>query len=227
MDPLSMSDHRLLVIVISWNRCDFLRRTLNSLFERSDAGQTDVVVVDNGSDLPTRELIASETRLAGYRQLETNLGLNMAAELALSEWLTPEHAWVLLSDADMEYQVPVRLGTELLEQQPQIGAVSFQHSPEHPETGTLIYLDRNWPLKQTERGCSLLMSAHTLLRMRPLPVQQLKDLDWWICRDAPQSLQAHNQLIAVLPGGAKHLGWRRGDSTWQDIEIPEYAAYRT
>jgi len=62
--------------------------------------------------------------------------------------------------------------------------------------------------------------------MRPLPVEKMMDFDWWLMRDAPQPLQNFKNPVAVLSGGAVHLGWRQGDSTWQSIETPEYETYR-
>jgi hypothetical protein len=41
-----------------------------------------------------------------------------------------------------------------------------------------------------------------------------------------KSLQSEDRPIAVLPGGARHLGWRKGDSTWQQIETPEFEEYK-
>ena len=67
-----------------------------------------------------------------------------------------------------------------------------------------------------------MMNTEFLESVRPLPVDNLKDFDWWVCRDAPGSIQKQQKQIAVLPGGAYHLGWKAGDSTWQASEITEY-----
>jgi glycosyltransferase involved in cell wall biosynthesis len=219
--------NRLLIIVISWNRPDFLRQTLSSLFAQSESELHDVVVVDNGSDIATTEILRSEMRLHGTRLLPVNRGLNVAVKTALEEWLTPEHRWVLVSDADMEYRRPIRRAAEFLDHWPEIGAVSLQHSPEHKVHAELEWGGCSWPLKWSERGCALLLRSETLLELCPLPVENLKDFDWWVCRDAPHSLQSRGMPIAVAVGGARHLGWRAGDSTWQHIEIPEFAEFQT
>lgn len=218
--------HKLLVITVAWGRPHFLRRTLQSLAEQLRDIPGELVVVDNGSKESTRQVIQEYCEPDKSILWDDNRGINAAVDAALTKWLTPDHRWVLVSDADMEYQQSFWQAIELLKANPAIGAVSFQHSPEHESQDELDWNGRTWPLKRSERGCALLMSVETLNRVRPLPVDNLKDFDWWVCRDAPVSLQAQNQSIAVLVGGAKHLGWRRGDSTWQDLEIPEYEEFR-
>lgn len=44
---------RLLAIIVSWNRPEFLRQTLRSLFDQLVDTPADVVVVDNGSEAAT------------------------------------------------------------------------------------------------------------------------------------------------------------------------------
>lgn len=157
---------------------------------------------------------------------ETNLGLNQAIETALARWRTSAHEWVLVSDADMEYCQRLSTALDLLTEHSEIGAVSLQHSPEHPAHRDLWAQAQCWPLKWSERGCALVLRTATLLMLRPFPIDNLKDFDWWVCRDAPQSLQAQRKPIAIQVGGARHLGWRAGDSTWQAIAIPEYAEFQ-
>ncbi len=226
MASISSPYDRLLVIVTSWNRPGLLRQTLNSLRSHTDAGHTDVVVVDNGSDEPTQEVIRASPWLAGVERFRENRGINAAVETALDNWQTSAHDFVLVSDADMEYRAELFEGCELLHLYPEIGAVSFQHSPEHPEAGRFISGGREWITKTSERGCALLFRTATLSQMRPLPTHILKDFDWWVCRDAPHSLQVQGKRVAVLPGGARHLGWQPGASTWQRDEIPEFEMFR-
>ena len=135
-------------------------------------------------------------------------------------------SYILISDADMNYQRPFSLALDLLEQETNFGAVSYQHSPEHISSGTFQDGSDTWQLKQSERGCSLFMKTKRLEQMRPLPIDNLKDFDWWVCRDSPHSLQSRGEQIAVLPGGAHHLGWRNGDSTWQTCETPEFETFK-
>ncbi len=212
----------LLALIVSWNRPAFLERTIASLRQQARGLSAELFVVDNGSDRETRRLIRRSGGLSGYLLLHRNLGINGALERAIPQSLSERYEFLLISDADMEYRQPLTLALDALRQQPDLGAVSYQHSPEHPSEGTVQIAGREFHLKSTERGCSLVFATDPFERMRPLPVQQLKDFDWWVCRDAPHSLRSQGKQLAVLPGGARHLGWRRGDSTWQTDEIPEY-----
>ncbi len=212
----------LLAIIVSWNRPKFLERTITSLQQQLQGLSADLCVVDNGSGQETRQLIRQNRSVSGYLLLHRNLGINGALERVFPRSLSDQYEFLLISDADMEYRHPVALAVNALRQQPALGAISYQHSPEHPSEGTVPLAGQEFYLKSSERGCSLVFASEQFERFRPLPVQQIKDFDWWVCRDAPHALQQQGKRIAVLPGGAMHLGWRRGDSTWQTEEIPEY-----
>jgi hypothetical protein len=126
----------------------------------------------------------------------------------------------------MEYRRPIGSLLEVFGMRPDIGAVSLQHSPEHAAIEGIHYQGEQWWLKSVERGCSLLFRTSRFEELRPLPVHKLLDFDWWVMRDAAQSLQARNQFVAVCPGAAIHLGWRAGDSTWQTKETPKFDEFR-
>jgi len=217
---------KLLSIVISWNRPEFLRRTLESLFPQIEGIQSQIIVVDNGSDLDTIEVIEREERIGRSVFLGSNLGISRALEAALPDDVSQEFQHILISDADMEYRRPLGPLLQAFNDRPEIGAISLQHSPEHAPVGAMSFNDEQWPLKRIERGCSLLFQTARFQELRPLPVHKMLDFDWWVMRDAPQSLQARNQYVAVCPGAAIHLGWRAGDSTWQTQETPEFNEFR-
>jgi glycosyltransferase involved in cell wall biosynthesis len=217
----------LLSIIIAWNRPEFLKRTLESLFLQMQDIQAQIVVVDNGSDSMTRQVIEQDERIGRRIFLGSNLGINRALEVALPVDVSQEFQHILISDADMDYRRPFGSILQAFDGHPEIGAVSLQHSPEHWPVGEITFNDELWPLKRVERGCSLLFRAARFQELRPLPVHKMLDFDWWVMRDAPQSLQSRNQFVAVCPGAAIHLGWRAGDSTWQSQEIPEFDAFRS
>lgn len=215
-----------MVIIVSWNRPQFLKRTLDSLFDRLAEVHSQVIVVDNGSNAETVAVIESERRLSRFLLLPSNVGINAALETILPVDITEVCDAILVSDADMEYRMPLADVLPLLVAQPKIGGLSLQHSPEHAIVEESVINNRPILLKQVERGCALLFLAARFQQFRPLPVHKLIDFDWWVMRDAPQSLLALDQVVAVLPGAAVHMGWRQGDSTWQTIETPEFDEYR-
>lgn len=214
------------MVVISWNRSHFLKSTLESIARCFSGVTGDVFVVDNGSDAETRQVIRATNSLSGYLLLHRNVGINAALERFLPRTLTAQYDTVLISDADMAYRHSFSIAHQILQQRSEIGAVSYQHSPEHTVVDHIEFENRRLLLKQAERGCSLFVRSEDLDLMRPLPIDQLKDFDWWVCRDAPRSLQSRRKPVVVLAGGAQHLGWRHGDSTWQDAEINEYPEFR-
>jgi glycosyltransferase involved in cell wall biosynthesis len=205
----------LLIVVISWNRPRFLRRTLDSLFAQTTPESAAIFLVDNGSGQQTLDVIHSEPRLRGFELLDRNYGLNVALETAVPR-INPGYSYLLVSDADMLYREPI---TDFLRffQHPAVEAISLHHSPEHPVAETTDWQGISIMLKRTERGCSLLFPWERFQSLRPLPIHQVRDFDWWACRDAPNPVRS----IAVFPS-ALHLGWRKGHSTWNPNQIPEY-----
>ena len=211
-------------LIVSWNRPEFLKRTLDSLFDQLVGMDAAVGVADNNSYPATRDILLQESRLTWRIMLDSNLGINGAVEAALND--LADSKYILVSDADMEYRRPLRSILRAFDDHPEIGAISLQHSPEHEAVGEMTFNNEQWPLKRIERGCSLLFQTTRFQELRPLPVHKMLDFDWWVMRDAPQSLQAKNQFVAVCPGAAIHLGWRAGDSTWQIQETPEFDEFR-
>ena len=214
------------VFVVSWNRPRFLAQTLESLSAQTDGLDAAIYVVDNGSEAATRDVVVSNGAMTGYQLLPKNLGINAALESIFPANLERQFRYVLISDADMQYDEPLGLAVEFLESHTEFGAVSYQHSPEHEDRAEFEWSGRTWVTKSVERGCALVMRSQFLQAAHPLPVERMADFDWWLVRDAPQSLQNEDRPIAVLPGGARHLGWRKGDSTWQQIETPEFEEYK-
>lgn len=216
----------LCCIVVSWNRPGFLQQTLDSIQLMQQGLEAETYVVDNGSNQETTTLIRNTNWLTGYLLLNKNFGINAALERILPVNYVNRFSHILISDADMVYQRPFSLALNLLKQYSNFGAVSYQHSPEHVSLGKFREDLDIWQRKQSERGCSLFLETERLEKMRPFPIDNLKDFDWWVCRDSPHSLQSRGEQIAVLPGGAHHLGWRNGDSTWQTCETPEFETFK-
>jgi len=216
---------RLGIFIVSWNRPTLLRQTLDSLFGQLDVPAT-VTVIDNASAPEVRAWLAAEPRVHVY-QLATNRWVNGAHEAAWPADLTRHFDLVLCSDNDVQFRLPLSLACQLLDEQRGYSLVSLQHSPEHPAIRETTWRGRRVVEKQSERGTALLCRARFLQENRPLPTDRHLDFDWWLCRDAPRSVARRGEMVAVLVGAAWHLGWARGDSTWQDMDIPEYAELRS
>ena len=208
------------IFIVSWNRLALLRQTVDSLFAQLDVPAT-VTVIDNASAPETRAWLAAEPRVR-VQQLATNRWVNGAHEAAWPADLTRHFDVVLCSDNDVQFRLPISLACRLLDERPAYSVVSLQHSPEHPTLRETTWRGHRVAEKQYERGTALLCRAVFLQENRPLPTHQKLDFDWWLCRDGPGSVARRGEMVAVLVGAARHLGWARGDSTWQHEDIPEY-----
>lgn len=195
-------------IIVSWNRPEFLARTIKSLREHSSYP---LLIVDNASAIETTDLIRSITSADERLLLPTNVGINRAVEQALPRCNTE---FVHISDADIQYLEPLEIAVGALSKF--AFSVSYQDSPEHEQHGYESGHQRWWFIKHTERGAALFMRTEYLRSLQPFP-NKLTEFDWWVCRDSPRSLKTIGQPIWVLPRAAWHLGWRRGASTHNKI----------
>lgn len=124
----------LTVIVLSYNRWDALRATLQSLLAdptvQAAGGAESILVADNGSTDGTPGKLAAEFPGVGVMAMDTNLGVE-AFNLAVGAC---ESDLVLVLDDDATV-VPraLRSAVECLEARPELGAVAFL--PRHPRTG--------------------------------------------------------------------------------------------
>jgi glycosyltransferase involved in cell wall biosynthesis len=213
----------MFVIVISWNRPKFLRRTLDSLFWFTSSHDK-VCVVDNGSHEDTQRVVNSDCRLHERYVLPKNLGINGALEHVMrTSPIYPAEKYILVSDGDMLYNRPLSDAERFLEahgstNSRQFDVLSLHDSPEHKKHGSFRFQDEIYLEKRAERGCSLVFRRELLEQLRPLPVHKLTDFDWWVFRDSPR----HINKVAVMPMGSLHLGWRAEDSTWNPLSVDEY-----
>jgi GT2 family glycosyltransferase len=73
---------RLSIIIITWNELENLRRCLDSLLDKVDFDQDEVIVVDNGSTDGSAELVAQHPQIR-YFPLDRNYGVGPARNRGL------------------------------------------------------------------------------------------------------------------------------------------------
>lgn len=214
----------LAIYVLTTGNRPFLPQTLQSIFAQLEAEselRAFVDVVDNASDEEAvLRLLPFRPRLRRILLHSRNLGIPPGWDSILPA--VPESSYALLSEDDVEYRRPFSTYLRFLRANPEIGLATGQHSPEHPLSGQIEHEGLHWLLKPTERGTSLLFRAEDLAQYRPFPNSQL-DMDWWICRDAPNSLIRRGRQLAVLPGGVRHLAPQGDLSNWGRGDCEEYA----
>lgn len=183
-----------------------------------------VTVVDNGSDPEVLDYLDPQGWLR-IRELPANLGINAAHEAAWPENLADQFDLVLVADNDVRFQRPLSEVCEFMRSNPIVNMVALQHAPEHPVLGTVEWRGRKLPLKRVERGQALLCRAEWLQSVRPLPVHKMFDFDWWLCRDAPESIQKRGEFLVCFPGHTRHLAPEREKSTWGNQSPPEIEVF--
>ncbi len=203
----------LTIWVTSWNRPRRLKDTLDSIAQWADLPHN-VYVVDNQSSSETANVITTHTAVTRYWLQETNRGINWPIQNLLPTVL--QHPFVMIADHDLHFSRPFSVYVDLLTSRPEVAVAKGLDSPEHPTDGELIHNGETWLLKSTERGGGVVMGSGFLRSMFPLPASNV-DFDWHTCK----AVKAVGKRFAVLPKACIHTGWRLGESTWQNFDIPE------
>ncbi len=216
----------LAVYVVSWcpahrpARVEHLALTLQSLFLQIGTEprlKTAVHLVDNGSCPEALAVIDRfRPRLGRVICWPENRGINQAYEAIMPE--TPEADFAMALDGDVEILDPLSPYIQILKQRPDVGAAGGQHSPEHETLDVMRCAGRGWALKRYERGAFMVFRTAELNQMRPFPVDRKTDWDWHVCQWSSRSIEKQGKRVAVLIGGARHLGWRAADSTWMNAQ---------
>jgi len=218
------------VFIVSWcpsdrpSRVVFLRETLTSLFARLDEEpelSAAVHLVDNGSCPNAVEVIEEyRDRLATVLLWPENRGINAAYESLMGE--VPAAEFTMMLDADMVILDRLSHYVQALTECQDIGAAGGQHSPEHESLDLIRVANRGWIMKRYERGSFMVFRTAELSEMRPFPISKKTDWDWHVCQWSARSIEKIGKRFAVLPGGARHLGWRGSESTWLGFNNVEW-----
>lgn len=212
----------LAIFLLTWRRPHLLARTLDSLFRQLDTEpglKATVAIANNGTDAATREVIFQHAnRFDRILLLKENIGVGQAFDAVVPASIPARY--IMFSEDDMEYRAPLSTYLEALRTLPNTGAASGYHSKHHPVIGEALCGNRRWLLKRVASTTHLIMTAERYQAFRPLSLAGKRDFDWHLVRRAPQSLQKQGLRIAVLPGGALHIG--ANESTWSGRKHAEY-----
>jgi N-acetylglucosaminyl-diphospho-decaprenol L-rhamnosyltransferase len=109
------------VVIVAYHAHDRLRRCLESLRDHPGAQRLNVVVVDNGDDAETAELVREVIPDAVTMEPHANLGFGAASNLAIRR---TQDELVLLLNPDCEIAAgTLDLLVEVLEDQPEVGMI--------------------------------------------------------------------------------------------------------
>ena len=109
------------VVVVAYHAHDRLRRCLQSVREHPGAQHLHVVVVDNGDDASTAELVRDVLPGAETIEPHANLGFGQASNLGIRRG-SDEHVLLLNPDCELAAGTLDRL-VEVLEEHPDVGMV--------------------------------------------------------------------------------------------------------
>lgn len=217
----------LLVVVVAWHRPEMLMMTLDSLTEQL-VGVDYCLIVAVNETTPEMEAVVRGYSNACLNASAVNRGINRAIEDVVSLYAERQFKYIMVSDGDIYYQEYLLKAMRILDDlsvTDAVGMVSFQHAPETPcigvtpsEDGTML------TLKRYDRCGMMLMKMERFQQLRPLPVHKLVDFDWWVMRDAPESLMNRGQIVACWPKAGIHVAYKK--STWSKWDTPEYPECR-
>lgn len=144
------------ILILTHNAPDYVRITLDSVTQRTEGVDYEIVVVDNASELETRELVTAyhDKKLADKLFLSpTNTlfaaGNNIAATLA-----APEATHFLLLNSDIEVHSPSWLAELLAVHKPGITALKIHDNPKRVDGWCLLVdapLFRQYKLDETHQ----------------------------------------------------------------------------
>ena len=228
------------ILVSNFNRRDFLKNTLDSLYKTIPKGTTVLVVDDASTDNP-REILKDYPDLI-FHQFEENKGLRAVVSWGIDFLLKlPMIKYICY----MENDVLLKEGwleacKRVWELEPKIGFVSCHNSPEHPcpeemrETWTKEYINPEIPkpiiLKPTERSTHLFSSVERWKKFGKIPTERPVEqggsqIDWWLMghptkyEQSEHSLRKENEWVAVIPGYCYHVG--NISSSYGKFPMPE------
>lgn len=222
-------------VITTCNRPAALARTLPQVC----ALGWPVLVVDDGSD--SREtawavepmIIAQGSRPAvHFIELPTRRGLAAALTIGVTYWLAdPAVEWISVFQDDVDVRPEAGTILEAFSTDPVRRPLLTGHdAAEHVEVDLCIEQGRRVKFKTNARATHLHAHRDYWMSVLPVPSRGLgaphripgesrglgSNVDWWIVRDAPQSVVATGGHILCLPGLVRTFLWRKEDSLWDN-----------
>ena len=217
------------VLVTTFNRPEALRRSLPQI---ADLGH-DVLVVDDGSgsrEAETNRAIAASVD-AQYLFLPANRGLAAALNAGVSYLLADSRTqWISYFQDDVDVDPSLLRRLELLEDAEvrplMTGYDADEHATEREDDIAGVHVK----LKRLSPAVHLHAHANYWARVLPIPTQYLGAPrrrwepsleDYWIVKDAPESMWRRGLLIPCVPGLVRTFLWHGADSTWGNPNQPD------
>jgi hypothetical protein len=208
-------------LVTTYNRAEALTRSLPQIA----ALGAPVLVVDDGCDRAKWMPELVDAAIADYLLVPRNRGLACALNIGLSYWLADSSVeWISC------FQDDVDVHPQLMEEMEKAssyyrGPVYTGHdSADHPAIEEIAGVK----FKRSCAGVHIHAHRHFWDSVMPIPTFRLgapmrvpgrdrgigSNVDWWIVRDAPNSVQRRKGRVVCLPGLVRTFYHRAEDSSW-------------
>lgn len=222
---------RVGVVCFSYNRSEYLEKTLDSLVKTMDK-RDKLFLLEQSSDVEEKKKCLELTYKAAEKidiqimDMPYNLGCRLGTNRVWETGFFDDCEYYMNIDHDMVIREPLTTGVEKLDSSPYIWMVSYHNSPEHDVKN----VDGNWVLKDHTRGCHMMLRIKDFLDMMPIWMHHNgghDNLNWhggldWYLMDYSEVAPGPDikEIIAVLPGASEHIG---RDSAWQGDYDDEYS----
>lgn len=142
-----MDDPHVVISILNWNGRAILRECLDSLFAVTDYEAFDVVVVDNGSEDGSVDMVREQFPEVELIENDTNRGFSKGNNQVFEVALDRDGDYVLMLNNDTVITDPEWLGTlvDIAESDPDLGVVG--PTVREPD-GSVHYAGRHFPLSE-------------------------------------------------------------------------------
>jgi glycosyltransferase involved in cell wall biosynthesis len=209
-------------LVTTFSRPDALARSLPQIA----ALRAPVLVVDDGGSCEEQNRNVCAKHGAAYLRLPENRGLAAALNIGLSFWLADSSVkWISYFQDDVDVHPDAHKAlTRLHDSRPLLtGHDGSEHATGYVEEVNGLIVKH----KSYIRATHMHGSAELWRSFLPVPTNALgtpkkinagrgmgSNVDWWIVRDAPNSMEKRSQDILCVPGLVRSFLWRGSDSCW-------------
>lgn len=227
------------ILITTYNRPSALERSLPQIVKLGHPS----LVVDDGSPESAGEKNRAIALAHGaqYLRLPENRGLAVALNAGLIYWLADKEVeWISYFQDDVDVH-PKCL--QVLDSFSKKSPVLTGHDAlAHRFHATSVWNRYTAKHKWTSAGVHIHATAEFWRGILPIPTYQLgcpkrngggrgigSNVDWWICKDSPQSSKKLGKYIICVPGLVRTFYWKPEDSNWNNPlptgEEPPLAAY--
>jgi hypothetical protein len=211
-------------LVTTFSRPNALARSLPQIA----ALRAPVLVVDDGGSCEMQNRTICAECGAAYLRIPENRGLAGALNIGLSFWLSDSAVkWISYFQDDVDVHPETFKALARLHKYGQM--LTGHDAGEHAMDFVTGFCGMTVKHKKYIRATHMHASTEMWKSFLPIPTYLLgapkkmtrgkgvgSNVDWWIVRDAPNSLEARHQKILCVPNLVRCFLWKGEDSCWNN-----------